>query len=421
MSVYFQDTLLIVGNGFDLTCGLRSRYIDFFNSCIRNYNHKSGIYSNYNANDEKHDFWQGLLYHKKWNSDDSNDYLWCDVELLIQNTLKIIFHDGNGSKEPLYKEVWTFVKNGVLQKKYLKNSEEEYIANYLTIFLHSQRLGGRKDIEDYEIANLIARFLLVHLKNLESFFCEFLNKQLVNPNTLEKHPTYGHQAAFLLHKLLLGIDIDVRNEEKTIRLLESVPDYNHLSNVAILSFNYTNPLDYVPLNLECTIANVHGKLCNEICQDCKKSSVIFGVDDKNVNQDQESIGANINRNNLRIFSKTYRLLQTGENIRNAIPLKNNLQKIKFFGHSLSDADYSYFQSIFDYYNIYDNPKLQLEFYYTEYDKQNIGRVKEYTSDAVYGLINEYGKTLPNKAHGKNLMHKLLLEKRISIAELTDLG
>jgi hypothetical protein len=83
--------------------------------------------------------------------------------------------------------------------------------------------------------------------------------------------------------------------------------------------------------------------------------------------------------------------------------------IKFYGHSLSEADYSYFQSIFDYYNFYDNSKVDLMFCYSNGHEQ---------IDAIYRLINAYGKTLVNQEQGKNLMHKLLLENRIKIAEVS---
>ncbi|EIZ2813593.1 hypothetical protein MOY73_003007, partial [Listeria monocytogenes] len=33
------------------------------------------------------------------------------------------------------------------------------------------------------------------------------------------------------------------------------------------------------------------------------------------------------------------------------------------------------------------------------------------------LIEEYGKTFDNKHKGKNLLHKLLLEERISVTDL----
>ena len=93
-----------------------------------------------------------------------------------------------------------------------------------------------------------------------------------------------------------------------------------------------------------------------------------------------------------------------------LPTIDNNQRleIKFYGHSLSSADYSYFQSIFDYYNIYDNNLVSLIFYYSKGYEQ---------FDAIYDLINNYGNTLANKDQGKNLMHKLLLENRLKIVEI----
>lgn len=92
------------------------------------------------------------------------------------------------------------------------------------------------------------------------------------------------------------------------------------------------------------------------------------------------------------------------------PNNNKPIEIKFYGHSLNEADYSYFQSIFDFYDLYANNNVSLVFYYSEGHEQN---------DAIYRLINSYGKTLANKDQGKNLMHKLLLENRLKIVELSD--
>ena len=91
-----------------------------------------------------------------------------------------------------------------------------------------------------------------------------------------------------------------------------------------------------------------------------------------------------------------------------LPPNNMPLTIIFYGHSLSKADYSYFQSIFDYYDIYSNNNVSLIFYYSEGYEQ---------TDAIYELINSYGKTLSNKDQGKNLIHKLLLENRLKIEQI----
>lgn len=91
------------------------------------------------------------------------------------------------------------------------------------------------------------------------------------------------------------------------------------------------------------------------------------------------------------------------------PNNNSPLIIKFYGHSLSEADYSYFQSIFDYYNLYSNCRMGLVFYYSEGYEQ---------TDEIYRLINVYGDTLSNQKQGKNLIHKLLLENRLKIVPLS---
>ncbi|MDR1138815.1 MAG: hypothetical protein LBK70_02950 [Clostridiales bacterium] len=113
--------------------------------------------------------------------------------------------------------------------------------------------------------------------------------------------------------------------------------------------------------------------------------------------------------------------------------QNNGMTIKVFGHSLNPADYSYFQSIFDYYNIY-NSDTRLVFCYNswrnspkithENNGMNIScntckyeNAEKEMIDAVYKLIHTYGTTLSNKDNGKNLLHKLLLERRLSVVDV----
>ncbi|GGD04270.1 hypothetical protein GCM10011573_37260 [Enterococcus wangshanyuanii] len=93
-------------------------------------------------------------------------------------------------------------------------------------------------------------------------------------------------------------------------------------------------------------------------------------------------------------------------------MPKNIEQIIFFGHSLSVADYSYFQSIFDYYNIYDSD-VDLIFYYVNYSKNAFPQCLE----AITKLIKRYGETLDNKDHGKNLLHKLSLECRLKVKEI----
>ena len=117
----------------------------------------------------------------------------------------------------------------------------------------------------------------------------------------------------------------------------------------------------------------------------------------------------------RIFTKTHRKMFLGSPKK---ILTHGVNVVKFYGHSLGESDYSYFHSIFDYYNLYDNnldagEGLSLHFYYTAYEGSENEESK--VTDSVYRLITSYGNnTLSNTGKGKNLLHKLLLEGRIQI-------
>ena len=97
-------------------------------------------------------------------------------------------------------------------------------------------------------------------------------------------------------------------------------------------------------------------------------------------------------------------------------LNKNIKSIVFYGHSLAAADYSYFQSIFDFYSIYDSD-VTLVFYYSVYKENDREQITKTQFDSIRKLLIEYGTTLDNKDHGKNLLHKLLLEDRLIIKEL----
>ncbi|GAY74369.1 AbiH family protein [Lentilactobacillus kosonis] len=179
------------------------------------------------------------------------------------------------------------------------------------------------------------------------------------------------------------------NESKNlIQKLSNNKPYN------LLSFNYTNPVKNSK-NLV-NFRNIHGDLDNPI----------LGIDSTSIKPTDEAF----------TYTKTYRIMDNSENKSDPI-LTHNIKEIVIFGHSLNDSDFSYFDSIFDYYNIYDSD-IRLVFAYKIYsdDEENIA------SDhylAVSNLLYKYGETFDNKSHGRNLMHKMLIEKRLELREIKD--
>lgn len=394
-----KSQLLILGNGFDLQCGLRSSYQEFFTQEILDATNEGfGIVR---IRRDVTGFWEGLLfeYYKKYKN---TDYPWYVVENIIKDTLWRICYGGEDSSANIEKGWWkralTAAKSAFKSGFHVSrtpDSIESYILEFCSTFFYHNSMPSQGSSDLVELQALIKR-LLVELKNFERRFCQYIKSNLVNPNNKhEINETYVGNAFDLL-ACLIGVP---KENRKHLNLYDNLDEFK---STHILSFNYTALFDILAIESPCKYVNVHGKLCNRECTDkCVLSSIIFGIDDK-------LIQAQDKYKDLRVFSKTYRKMSAAGVPEKVLPTNDAPVDIKFYGHSLSEADYSYFQGIFDYYNLYSNNGLSLYFYYsTGFDP----------TDAVYRLINEYGKTLTNKDQGKNLMHKLLLENRIKIVNI----
>ena len=66
-----------------------------------------------------------------------------------------------------------------------------------------------------------------------------------------------------------------------------------------------------------------------------------------------------------------------------------------------------YRSLIFYYSIYNDGKDEAT---------RRARIKEGMCNRVSRLLMRYGQTFDNEGHGKNLMHKLLLEGRLSVVE-----
>jgi len=392
-----QNTLLIIGNGFDVACGLKSRYSDFFDACIQ---------GKYGMIDIGHmlrksmfppkNFWQNLLLVYAWNVG-TNDYFWCNIEDIIQKTL---YQINNGIPNSDYHSALYYRAWCAKASEDFEQILEDPIIKHILIYLHKwishfQNTNYRMSSKE-EVRDVVNSYLLQELQGFEKQFCEYLKSQITEE--------YLKKANELRDKLFLPIRNSSSNTNPIYLQLvrQAGIDTASIKEKSILSFNYTSQKAD-----DIRYYNVHGKLCDTDCdKNCVGSSVIFGIDD--------SVVKKYAIQELKLFSKTYRKLFLENPDTSILPLKMDSISIKFFGHSLNEADYSYFQSIFDYYDIYSNALSDLVFYYSPYREDE----KKSVTDAVYRLMNQYGATLSNKDQGKNLMHKLLLENRITIREIT---
>jgi len=211
-------------------------------------------------------------------------------------------------------------------------------------------------------------FLLEQLIKHEQAFSKYLN------NEIRKNPDYND------------------NKTRLFRL------FNSLGVKYVMSFNYTS---YRPDQLSddgVTVENVHGSLRN--------NNSIIGIDSTKISHQEPYY----------IFTKTYRKVQQFTKMQNKVVqdyLLDDCNELLFFGHSLNEQDYAYFQTLFDRFDLYSS-RMKLKFYYDIYNKSKTEIISSSQVKSVIHLIETYGETLENRARGKNLLHKLLNENRLEI-------
>lgn len=246
----------------------------------------------------------------------------------------------------------------------------------------------------------LLRILMNELHRFEAAFADYLVKQTRN------NPSYEKNALNLIQKLTY----DQFNTDPYRQEFHFFGDELWKHGTNILNFNYTSPLHQI--NTNPLVFNVHGK--------ANKHNIIFGIDGTGVDTDLAMYSEIVK------FTKTYRLMALSSDphppLVQPYVVGTDLQGtkyIKFFGHSLGEADYSYFQTIFDEVDLYES-QTHLIFYFNAKRLNDTGGSGDNASEEMFEkvnhLISRYGETLDNKDHEKNLLHKLLSEGRLSVIQ-----
>ena len=378
-----SKNLYIIGNGFDLYLGLKTSYCDFFkhkdNEKDLNYLEiRKTILEDINKKAKNIE--KGATPKIEINKNTSipaeiKENLFLLYLILEENEKTINWHDVEKKILKANKEMNNLFEK-LEENRYLKILGEEKI-----------KYGTRLGKESYLIKTLGEKNFnfLKELNEFEKMFGNYI-AQINND----------------LFDIGMGTFKD-KNIECKVRKIFEVD--NNITNI-VINFNYTTYLREMDYISEMT--NVHGTFENPI----------FGIDNTEIENDRE----------FYYLTKTSRVL-FNNTIKEDFKLPNKIEisKICFFGHSLARADYSYFQSIFDYYDIY-NSEVKLEFKYYNYIKndekltdeekeERKDEVKSNMHKSVIELMNDYGNTASNKSRGQNLLHKLILENRIKIVEV----
>jgi hypothetical protein len=337
-----QNELLILGNGFDLECGLKSKFEDFF---------KARYYQN-----EKCMSWDDF----KKTSTDAN--IW-DTVLLTQKMQNL-------------GQSWSNFENYIFEYLCYR---KEHPGNFSTMNEHlNDPINIIETLDNGCIVSGLSpikelKKLRKDLVLLEKSFAEYINRQIDDE--------YTENASINLRKIRRNMQSD--------------------SKLNILSFNYTTPFEKTAIASSCR--NIHGKACDY--------TAIFGFDIANIYPNQDDEINSEERSEITKFTKTYRLLDTSSADVYELSDEETVS-IHFYGHSLSNSDYSYFQALFDSISL-RNSNTKLVFYYKVV-------FKEETIAKIFNLINRYSMSIDNEEHRKNLLHKLLLENRLQLVDFDSL-
>lgn len=397
-----MEQLIILGNGFDLANCLKSEYCDFYDSRYKKPlidkidNYMEWIKHNDNINEysEKESLkdiiiWDIIFYYYER----VKDKPWTDVEKTIHKYLENIYfaciHKEKISlydirvEAPDYKKEFTNYKAIVrLLSWKLGLSENNYscVDRGWEWSIEVQK-EARWDIFKGQVLNDLYCF--------EMSFANYL-RGAVN------RKGYKEFANSLLMDIIQRYDESGKNHNMPLKSLKT----------SVLSFNYTGLKEFDESNSIPIVnyRNVHGKLSG-------KERTIFGIDLDNLKQSENISGLN-NSSLFLDFTKTFRTLKLASSYGVERLFSKNVDRIKFYGHGLGEADYSYFMSIFDAIDLYSNDTILIFFY-----NKLLKNEEEKQFKNVSNLILKYASTLNNKDHSDNLLHKLILENRIKILPL----
>ncbi|HIX02065.1 MAG TPA: hypothetical protein H9861_04850 [Candidatus Ligilactobacillus excrementigallinarum] len=135
---------------------------------------------------------------------------------------------------------------------------------------------------------------------------------------------------------------------------------------------------------------------------------------KDLNVTPPIIGINVNdlnnnvKNNAFKMTKQYQLIVAPAD--NKLDL-TNISTIVFYGHSLALADYQYFKNIFDRVDLLKS-SVRLIFKYSIFDPERKEEIQKGNYDSVYNLLKHYSDDT-----GVDVITTLILENRLKLQEI----
>ena len=372
-----QKTKIVIGNGFDLFCGLKTTYNDFFSYYSGKYEYLSKwideaasvLLQNPHLKNDPFCLMvpvQRIQLINCWDvffsmvTDRNRERFWCDIETEMLDSFSKRDSDVENDYWPHWEDVWDFVKK--------KNGAGSKVGSILLGEFFVKKYGGIPETKEafYE-------FLLEQLREFEGYFGRFIVRQHVAWNCF----AYEYNKAYIAN---------------ANSLLKQFCDPDEITSIDC--FNYAFTPD----------SRFYGK-CQFVNGDCLNP--IFGIDSVFEPSDPRYI-----------FTKTNRRIEWVMD-RGPKDREDDFDNVVVFGHSLNQHDYNYFFPILDKLEMTDFlSKKKLVIAYSIYDERKAFGIKKGLRKAIYSLFTAYAKYCGKAEQPNRLLDSLTTQNRARIVEVS---
>lgn len=378
---------LVIGNGFDLQCGMQTKYCHFFESNEEKNEHIRTWIEKINSNlimfldftrSKDNDIWNNFNFKTVINVWDFFFYLvsfeksdllknmnWCDIEEVMLEWFEDPKKDIVSKKKYCN---WSYVYKILKGERLLYSLDSFYILAIIINKLNDYKKFSN-EIEFYN-------FLLKQLKKFESNFGNYI---LDESNRIMVEGNYSFISVY-------------EKSMPATQLIKKLCNINSL--VSVDSFNY----DFIGIEgLKPIFHNINGNI----------SYPIFGIDSS----------AFLPSDPRYIFCKTNRRMEL-DMLEYEAYEREEFENVIIYGHSLTVSDYSYFFSLLDKLDIVNfTKKSVIVFAYSVYDKEKEEKIKSDYRLAISNLFKEYSKYKGNSEYPNRLLDALTTQGKVLLYEI----
>lgn len=347
------DTILILGNGFDIAMGRKTKYEEFLEFSNNLNSRKKYIisfrkyikqYKRIKLSTYKENLYLKFINENR-NSFGDN---WSNLEIMISHLVDAIMYFKNNMHDLFY------------------NSRNELNKDHLTALKIKLQKSNNANAKIFVVDKFVELYLKKNWKLLQreeiwkELNLEFITQLDLLIELLEIYLSY-----------LDYLDFEVSKIKAKPTALDAVP---HLFSSYVLNFNYTNTSAYLFETIEKRTHFIHGRIDLDRTFN-RINTMVFGIEDKenDVNSDlipYQKYYQRVVKETGSEFEKFFsRTKYTKENF--SIPGRNipishrNPKNIVVFGHSVDPLDKEIFQKCFE---LAENGKSDYRFIFTYFDE-----------------------------------------------------